>query len=397
MALGDHVSSGLVIRAVDAFAAQVCCVTYRADLLATTTFLVSLLAYVQCEQWCSEGRRDREAAYRALFLASLLLGALSMLFKEQGVTVFGVLISYEMLRALHRAACGCTLAGHAPGGQRAAVTLAFLAVLLVARLRMNFGPSPNWHRYDNILVNEPSAWTRALTFHYLVGRHWLWIVWPFTFSHDWNHESVAAVTSLADPRNLLAVGVYAVIGSVAVAFLRWLWHNVLRLPQQAAPPCAATSATATTTTTTTTTTVPSSRGTPVEEGTEGRLPPALLWTFVLLAAALPFVPASNLFFYVGFTIAERIMYVSCAFCCLAIGGAAMCLYRAAKRRPCVGPHTANATAAVLALLAVVWYGYTCRRAYDWQDFATLLTSDVVSNPTNPKNWYSLGACVGRSR
>jgi hypothetical protein len=31
------------------------------------------------------------------------------------------------------------------------------------------------------------------------------------------------------------------------------------------------------------------------------------------------------------------------------------------------------------------------RGTHFTNFSTLLAADVVSNPTNPKNWYSLGA------
>ena len=44
--------------------------------------------------------------------------------------------------------------------------------------------------------------------------------------------------------------------------------------------------------------------------------------------ALPFLPASNLFFYVGFVVAERVLYIpSAGFCLLCGCGAAVALSR----------------------------------------------------------------------
>ena len=44
--------------------------------------------------------------------------------------------------------------------------------------------------------------------------------------------------------------------------------------------------------------------------------------------ALPFLPASNLFFYVGFVVAERVLYIpSAGFCLLCGCGAAIAISR----------------------------------------------------------------------
>ena len=124
---------------------QVCCITYRADVFSCALFLSSLLAYVACE---STGAHIIDTAatgsaprwqYRAQFLASLVCGVAALLCKEQGVTVFGVVVAYDGLRVIQR--------GHVGGHTRAAVERVALCVLtltllLVARLRMNFGPSP---------------------------------------------------------------------------------------------------------------------------------------------------------------------------------------------------------------------------------------------------------------
>lgn len=64
-----------------------------------------------------------------------------------------------------------------------------------------------------------------LTFHYLIGRHWTWLVWPYPLSHDWNHESVDSVRDVMDVRNLLALVVWAVGLCTTLPGLLWVWRQ----------------------------------------------------------------------------------------------------------------------------------------------------------------------------
>jgi hypothetical protein len=63
--------------------------------MASTLFLLALLAYMACEADDVQGWRAR-----ALALGYVIAGVASMLCKEQGVTVFGVCCVYDALRCL---------------------------------------------------------------------------------------------------------------------------------------------------------------------------------------------------------------------------------------------------------------------------------------------------------
>lgn len=64
-------------------------------------------------------------------------------------------------------------------------------------------------------------------------------------------------------------------------------------------------------------------------------------SLVLLGLALtilPFLPATNLFFYVGFVVAERVLYIPSMGFCLLVGLAAQHVYRKVKNQVPITPH-----------------------------------------------------------
>ena len=105
-----------------------------------------------------------------------------------------------------------------------------------------------------------------------------------------------------------------------------------------------------------------------------------------MAAVLPYIPASNAFFVVGFTLAERVMYLPCAFFCVWMGSLLNHIYNKCSAR--------NRSVCLLLMLGLSGYSYwtTSARAYDWRSIGDLLRADVLANPSNPKNMYSLGMC-----
>ena len=98
--------------------------------------------------------------------------------------------------------------------------------------------------------------------------------------------------------------------------------------------------------------------------------------------ALPFLPATNLFFYVGFVVAERVLYIpSAGFCLLSGCGAATALSRARRGRP----PAARAAVAALLLCALLSFGLrTVRRNRDWADEEGLYRSGIRINPAKGK-------------
>ena len=98
--------------------------------------------------------------------------------------------------------------------------------------------------------------------------------------------------------------------------------------------------------------------------------------FGLSLMVIPFLPASNLFFPVGFVVAERVLYLpSMGFCMLVAYGA----YRIIESRHKWLSHTARLC---LILLLLSHCGKTLRRNRDWYSKQTLYRSLIKHYPIN---------------
>ena len=106
----------------------------------------------------------------------------------------------------------------------------------------------------------------------------------------------------------------------------------------------------------------------------------------------PFLPASNLFFPVGFVVAERVLYLpSMGFCMLVAYGA----YTVHKSASSLIPRTLIklSVCSLLLLMAV----HTVNRNRVWESNLTLYTSGVRCNPENGVMLTNLGIEHGRLR
>lgn len=107
--------------------------------------------------------------------------------------------------------------------------------------------------------------------------------------------------------------------------------------------------------------------------------------FSLGLLAIPFLPATNLFFYVGFVIAERVLYIPSMGFCLLVAVGMRCLY---VRLPRGSARTflVSCSAAVVLLFGVK----TVLRNRDWQNEEMLYKSGIYVNPAKGEA-LSLGA------
>ncbi|XP_035226369.1 protein O-mannosyl-transferase Tmtc3-like isoform X2 [Stegodyphus dumicola] len=99
--------------------------------------------------------------------------------------------------------------------------------------------------------------------------------------------------------------------------------------------------------------------------------------------AFPFLPASNLFFPVGFVVAERVLYApSMGFCLLVAQGGSLL---AARRSTLVW-------SSMLVLLCI-HTAKTMRRNTDWQSEYSLFLSGLQVNQRNAKLYNNVGHCL----
>ncbi|XP_034018928.1 protein O-mannosyl-transferase TMTC2a [Thalassophryne amazonica] len=399
--------AGLLFASHPVHTEAVAGVVGRADVGAALFFLLSLLCYVRhCrlrKDICG-GTRSRCSGGSwgcwAWMVATLWCAAASMLWKEQGVTVLAVSAIYDLflfqrlrLRQVHLLLQG------KKKNISALLSLGVLAswggILLSARLYWMGNKPPNFSNSDNPAADSPHFLTRMLTFlHLPAANAWL-LLCPDKLSFDWSMDAVPLVKSLADWRNLHTVAFYFGFVLLALFGLRGVTYTAKETngKSQVANGKSISNGNDYHT-------FDTSHNTNLDQG----LPKTILngsaehhcypqWTslpptenlvlFSLGILSLPFIPATNLFFYVGFVIAERVLYIPSIGFCLLVAAGARTLYVSLWTRGC------RAVLLCLCTGLLLLNGIrTVQRNRDWSSEENLYKSGISVNPA--KAWGNLG-------
>lgn len=318
----------------------------RADLLCALFFQLSFLTYCKAFNTGSEG--DDRFSVRWV-VVSLLLCAAAMLCKEQGITVLGVNAAFDVLlicnvnvyelsqrlllrrNSLHvgdvvRTGLLTRLALMALGG----------LTMLYARWRiMGTGP-PAFTEVDNPASFAENIFLRIVNYNYYYSLNAWLLLCPWWLCFDWSMGCVPLIKAATDWRT---------------AWLLLLWCVLIGLTSQAL--CS-------------------------QDSQRRRT-----LTLGLVLLVVPFLPACNIFFRVGFVVAERVLYLSSAGYCLLLAyslGHCCCRWNKYKKLVCV---------AVLLLLCV--YVARCAlRSHQWRTEQSLFTSALSVCPLNAKVHYNVG-------
>ncbi|XP_061273489.1 protein O-mannosyl-transferase TMTC1 isoform X2 [Bos javanicus] len=318
----------------------------RADVLACLLFLLAFLSYNRSVDQCCVGESFPPTASPFFLLLSLFLGTCAMLVKETGITVFGVCLVYDLFSLSHNhdkssngvihqrspqqpgssptahplrengkqqrfphkgAWGGCHAMPSEPKSsgfpvspgavwslmryltassnrnflltmrpflKRATLVISYVIIVLYFRLWIMGGSMPLFSEQDNPASFSPYILTRFLTYSYLLAFNVWLLLAPVTLCYDWQVGSIPLVETIWDIRNgatiLLAV-VMALLSLHCLAAFKRLEHREVLVG--------------------------------------------------LLFLVFPFIPASNLFFRVGFVVAERVLYMpSMGYCILFVHG-----------------------------------------------------------------------------
>ncbi|XP_056912055.1 protein O-mannosyl-transferase TMTC1 isoform X5 [Takifugu flavidus] len=200
---------------------------------------------------------------------------------------------------------------------------------------------------DNPASFSPYLLTRILTYSYLLSFNaWLLLV-PVVLCYDWQVGSIPLVESLGDLRNGATVLLALVIITLCIRCLFSL-------------KCAMFGA--------------------LLQGPNGQESREILVGVLFLV--FPFIPASNLFFRVGFVVAERVLYMpSMGYCILvALGVSRLCTV--------VGRYgtTVVSVSVVLLLLSFSWK--TVHQNQVWLSREALFRSGIRTLPHNAKVHYN---------
>ena len=281
----------------------------RADVLAAALATLAILAHADRKPW----------------FAAAATGA-AALCKETGVTVLAPLAAWDLAGLpgpdRGRAGAGDSSRDGRDGGSSSPVRSSsstfsssplgiltrlapptFAVGVYLAARRVATGASTLVRIYrevENPLAFSDDAYSRRLSLAHLHATYAWLTAWPARLSCDWSHACVEPITSAYDARFLLAAAAYA---ASATALIRGA----------VAPPGPAGS-------------------------------PARARAWVWIASAAPLVPASNVFFYVGTYVAERLLYAPALGACVLLAEAVTRIATDATHSGTAGSSASSASA-----------------------------------------------------
>lgn len=311
----------------------------RAEILCSVFFLAAFFSYCKC----SKRRSETNWPY---LVATVFLTVTAMLCKEQGLTVIAVCIVYELCivqklrpqRTLHLFEDVLSGKSSMPTwlretSRRVVALLLSAIVLLVLRLKVMGGQLPTFTRFDNP-ASVAATPTRQLTYNYLLAANTWMLLFPCNLCCDWTMGTIPLVDSVWDSRNLATLAVYAAGAKMAhVAFVAPSRH-------------------------------------------------AKVVIMSLSLLLFPFLPASNLFFPVGFVVAERVLYTpSMGFCMLVAHGWGSLLKRSLGKN-----------IAWLSLISLMFAhaSKTIIHNFDWESEYTIFMAGLRVNQRNAKLFNNVG-------
>uniref|UniRef100_A0A8D0U0P2 Protein O-mannosyl-transferase TMTC3 n=1 Tax=Sus scrofa TaxID=9823 RepID=A0A8D0U0P2_PIG len=191
----------------------------------------------------------------------------------------------------------------------------------------------SWKGFDNPAAVSPTP-TRQLTFNYLLPVNAWLLLNPSELCCDWTMGTIPLIESFLDVRNLATFIFFCFLGALGVFSLRY----------------------------------------------SGDSSKTVLMALCLMA--LPFIPASNLFFPVGFVVAERVLYVpSMGFCILVAHGWQKISNKSILKK---------LSWVCLSMVIFTHALKTLHRNWDWESEYTLFMSALKVNKNNAKLWNNVG-------
>lgn len=248
---------------------------------------------------------------------------------------------------------------------------------------------PEFAPSDNPASDSDSLLTRTLTYLLLPVLNFWILLCPRVLSFDWSMAAIPLVENLMDYRNLFTIAFYSSMCYLAYLTLTFIHthsnsdktllngngHSLhvmnsskhsatkLRTLQRQTSLQGETLVSASTNSHSKLFSI-SSHSIDV-----------LIFSIVLMV--LPFILATNIFFYVGFVIAERVLYIPSMGFCLLVAYGSYIIY---KQYELEKRGMQNAVAMVITILIVLNSGRTLVRNRDWSTEEKLYESGVAVNP-----------------
>lgn len=181
------------------------------------------------------------------------------------------------------------------------------------------------------VIWSKSKLTRILTFSYYHFQHFYLLLVPINLSADYSFNSIPNIENIKDFRNIYTLSFYMIIFIIGITSLVILYFYKKKIGQ--------------------------------------------LLLLSLSFMIIPFIPASNIFFYVGFVVAERIMYTPSIGFCLLIG---TLIHYITKKNWINGKWIG-----IFMMVIILLFGYkTIKRNEAWLNSNNLWEAEYFTHPTN---------------
>ncbi|KAK5986944.1 Transmembrane and tetratricopeptide repeat containing 4, partial [Trichostrongylus colubriformis] len=249
---------------------------------------------------------------------------LAVFSKEQGITVLPICLAMEFMTGRPRK--GFTLG-------RCSFLALLTSTLIFLRLYINNFTTPRFSELDNAAAFVPDPLLRLASYAHLWLINLRLLILPYSLCFDYSMGCVPVVQNWTDIRALALPAVIAMFLSSAYVSLKWN-DRLLR--------------------------------------------------FGAVIGAITFLPASNLLVTVGFTIAERVLYLPSVGMCILLAR----LFELAQRR------IRNADKVLVAIL-VIAITMSYQRSEEWRTELDLYASGLRVCTQNAKVHYNLGKVLSK--
>ncbi|XP_076812940.1 protein O-mannosyl-transferase TMTC3-like [Clavelina lepadiformis] len=307
----------------------------RAELLSAIFFILAILSYA---------RFTVKSIVLSLFWCVLAVAS-----KEQGITVLAVFIFYDII-LVHKLTVDefCLLlvtfvlsprkTKFKPLIFRTFLCIFFAVSLLIWRYYIMQGTLPQFTAFDNPAASSQFP-ARHLTYNYMLPTNLGLLLNPSNLLCDWTMGTIPLIQDICDIRNFATITfwfIYGVIGFCAVFF-----HDA----------------------------------------------DCKIAAISVAIATFSFLPASNLFFPVGFVVAERVLYLpSIGFCLLVALG----VWKIKTKYKC------DKLVMVFIVLLLFSFAFkTIHRNTEWTSEKSLFKSALKVTKQNAKVWNNIGHAYER--
>ncbi|GMR34079.1 hypothetical protein PMAYCL1PPCAC_04274, partial [Pristionchus mayeri] len=258
-----------------------------------------------------------------------ILVVLSVGSKEQGITAPIVCVALEW-----------ALNGRKLEMRRTAANALLVATITIIRLWLNDWSPPRFSPHDNPAAFLPTALLRAVNYSHYWYYSLTLLLLPSSLCFDYSMGCFPPILSLTDYRTLSTVALICtgitVLGAIITAgerIKRWLLS-------------------------------------------------------LILLTVVPFLPASNLLVTVGFTVAERVLYLPSIGVCLLLPAAIDTI----RNRISIDKSIKSLGWTFLIIASAM----SAQRSYEWRSSLTLFSKDLAVCPNNAKINYNLGKVLADS-